>query len=414
MQESLPSLRSVKPSRLWPHRIGDATRIARSSVALRAAPGLNLLGVWRNGWEAWLASAAPILAITVIGLAGPFIVIASLATVLGLDDYVHLSNPLTTYQGLALLTLPNSHAFKWLLAQAVLAAIFSVGAHLGIVWLMLRRRLLIRPSHIWRALPMIVFGVLGRGILLAVPAVAINSPLSGTPFDLNNLGQKAYSQQGLTQVVLLRTFSDLIPAPGSPFTEFLPVWRQTLRWPSQTDVYDQHLFDEYGAGVSGVSPRHQDRREDSMPLRIAFVFTCGAAAIVLESLLRLHIVGTLHAVVIGEAAFAGFLRAVALGLRHFGWVVAHTWGLRLAGSMLMLLFITIPQVVYEGAAVAGFVQHMLAWFNLTTCGPVAFAAAWAVMMGVLTTFGLSCDVQLYRALTTQTIAWSPQSATYSQ
>ena len=150
MQESLPSLRSVKPSRLWPHRIGDATRIARSSVALRAAPGLNLLGVWRNGWEAWLASAAPTLAVAVVGLAGPFIVIASLATVLGLDDYVHLSNPLTTYQGLALLTLPNSHAFKWLLAQAVLAAIFSVGAHLGIVWLMLRRRLLIRPrTFIW-------------------------------------------------------------------------------------------------------------------------------------------------------------------------------------------------------------------------------------------------------------------------
>ncbi len=369
---------------------------ARSPAARSFAPRMNMLVVWHSAWDAWVAYAAPISLLAILGLTGPSILFAYLAQSIGISDFVHLSGPLVTYQGLANLSLPNNGAVLLLVAQSAFSACTSMLTQVGILWLILRRVTTLHFGHLLRALPMMGIAILIHGLFITVPVTAINVPLRGTAFDLDNLGQKGYSPAGIAQVILLRTFHHLVPLPDSPFREFLALGRQSLgSWPSVENSYSQHLADEYGSAVAASSTRKQTLGEDSAVLRYGFVIACLIVAWLTEILLRLQPAAILHATAIGGNELTAALHATGWTIKHFGHIAVLSLGLRLCVGVFMMVFLTIPEVIYESVEVTGYIGQVLAWLKLPLCEPFAFTAAWLMLNSIATSFVIACDAQIY-------------------
>lgn len=355
-----------------------------------------MLAVWHSAWDAWVAYAAPISLLAILGLTGPAILFAYLAQSIGISDFVHLSGPLVTYQGLANLSLLNNVTFPLLVAQSAFSACTSMLTQAGILWLILRRVTTLHFGHLLRALPMMGIAIFIHGLFITVPVTAINVPLRGTAFDLDNLGQKGYSPAGIAQVILLRTFHHLVPLPDSPYREFLALGRQSLgNWPNAENSYNQHLADEYGPAVAASSTRKQTSGEDSAFLRYGFVIACLIAAWLVEILLRLQPAAILHATAIGGNALTAALHATGWTIKHFGHIATLSLGLRLCVGVFMIVFLTIPEVIYESVEVTGYIGQALAWLKLPLCGPFAFVAAWSMLNSIATSFVIACDAQIY-------------------
>ena len=190
MQQTLRTTASASSAQAQSNSAREANAIARSATASGFGTGLRVAQVWREGWDAFVACAAPILGIAVVGWVGPVVLFLSLATWLGVSDYAQVSGPLVTYQSFALLHTDTRLAFGLLLAQAVLAMLAGVSAQAGVTALLLRGIVTIHLQHVLRAWPALLLSALLRGALLAVPAIAINMPLRGTAYDLGNLGKK--------------------------------------------------------------------------------------------------------------------------------------------------------------------------------------------------------------------------------
>lgn len=285
-----------------------------------------------------------------MGFAGPAIVCILLSAVLRLDFYGHTSGPLATHLGISTLRDgPVNPVSTLVLFQAGLGAVGLAFARGAIASLALgdakdARGLAAACQVAWARLPGLLIGSLVYGAVVMFGAIGVNAVLHDTDFDLSFVGQQTITVPGHAQVLGLRALDALAPSPGSPYAEFVPLFRHTVFEPF-TQVRSTGVQGVEGYGIDKVNVK---TRPD---LQWLIVLTSVAVLILADALLRFAPVMAIRS---GEQ---GRLRAIApvwhslcFGLLHFGAITMHVWLLRLAFVATYAVFFMLPVVLMQDAA----------------------------------------------------------------
>ena len=196
--------------------------------------------------------------------------------------------------------------------------------------------------------------------------------------------------------MVLRTFNAFISAPNAPFTEFVPLWRQTLgRWHARGEDYNQQMGVAYNLPELEVAVPPEAHWAKAVAVRIGFVVACLFIFGLTEALLRMQPIAILQAAAMGHSLRSGFWHGTRLGLRHAGHIMRHSWELRLGFCVFSVLFAVCPQVIYEGVLLGSHAKWLTAGLPFALGGTAGFLVAWAMLQAAWAAFCAACDVRLY-------------------
>ena len=308
------------------------TRTATAQPALlaerehRSAPAI--VAVWQDALAIFVLRAPGILLVTCVCIAGPAVLGLLIYTALGLDTFVHMNGPLATWE--AIITLRSNGGSAVVIGLGLQAGLGAIG--LTFARGMIARLALSESdaedaaslSLAYRAakarFPSLLMGSLIYGACVTCGAVGINGVLRDTGFDLRLVGRRDVTAPA--QTFALRALDAFVPNPGSPFAEFVPLFRHssfanTTR-EGESNQYWQYVTSQVqsppGNTVITVTPG-----EESRPPMLAISLASVGALLLAEALLRFTPIMAMNA---GSRPRLGVitpvLHSVRFGIRHFG------------------------------------------------------------------------------------------------
>jgi hypothetical protein len=222
--------------------------------------------------------------------------------------------------------------WKWGL-QAALSVLIVPFARGVITWLALNHGNVETRVSTLRAcvetlkrLPTLLFTVLTYGSVITVGAYGMMTLFRELRIDPSNIGltRVPASQQQIWRTVSVRMLDNLIPNPGSPFSDALGYLRLELRRSSTTSS-----FSATAADFGDVTAT-------------AWIIGIVAALALLlgESFFRMRINAVMDAQ--RPHLLTGLVDSFRLGVRYFGRLTLHITTLRLVQFLATALFITLP------------------------------------------------------------------------
>jgi hypothetical protein len=363
--------------------------------------------VWQGAFSIFVAHAPVILLVTSICIAGPAILCHLVSAALGHDEYAHASGPLATWEGIKTLNTAR---------KSELGVVLLIQAGLGMIGLAFARGVVARlvlgdadgltglavacreaKARFWSLL----IGLLIYGVVVTSGAVGVNGMLRDTGFDLRHVGRRDVTAPA--RVLALRTLDALVPSPGSPLAEFVPLLRRSsftdttrlnsIARSSADNGYWQHMSEEvkvlFGPAPTPVA-------EDNSPV-LAISLTSLVALLLAEALLRFAPIMTMNSD--GQkqrSVITPVFHSIGFGLRHFGTITKHVWLMRLAFVAAYSVFFMLPVVLSQDVLPPVMTN---AWKSVTGSWPVTLTLiCYWLVIALFTAFSTVYDVRLYAAL----------------
>ena len=334
---------------------------AADVVVQGAVVAPSLVDIWRGTITAFIAHAAPLLLIAVIGLAA-----------------VPLLSP-----ALMVFSVPLARiAVTQIVAGSAGASVARPG----------RLPNLLGRSRFYIASSFIVSGIYVTAIIAG--QIGMGVPLRAWGLNLNFADQKVSLWESAAQTIAMRTINALSNTADLPFATELRVWRNWAfdEWVEQPNVsYEQKLMADYwqrgpdaanGGGIAGIEAQAQTYSLRRPDLRVLFIGS-GLMIVVAETLFVFRSVPGVRTV-----------RLLWLSLTHFGTVAGHLWLLRFVVVGLKVIFVFVPIVVVDRYA---YLARDWGWFGSAIQG-YALAICLALINAIVSTFEAVYVARLYLAL----------------
>ncbi|MCL5996094.1 MAG: hypothetical protein M1546_08560 [Chloroflexi bacterium] len=360
-----------------------------------AAPArLNPLLLWRETIRVFGAHFGSILVYACFGLVGANLVGVVVSTVLLTNAYLIVGG----YTAYANILYPQ------LLIQAVIGLFTFSFARGAITWIVMRgaarpddsadsgrpgtRAISAGASSVGAAFrvtlrrwPALLAGSLVYGAILTLCTVGLTLLLRDLRLDVTNVGRVNSDVDDMARAIAIRALSGIIPDPGSPFSELQAYVRYTL---SRSAYYSWYLY----RNMASNAP---------MPLWLVGLVSV-ALMVAAETLLRLRAVMAMRAE--GPGPLAGLLDSMRMGWRHFGFIAAQVWLLRLGMLAAGVLFTIIPITFVQSIFVPVFARQAGSFWPYP--GSMTLFALGSALVGmVLLAFSVVYDTCLYAALQEQ-------------
>jgi hypothetical protein len=341
-----------------------------------------------DGWRIYAPWSALAFLIATCGLAGPWMLLTAVSLLQGAREITGIAGPLVTYRVLAHHEVSDS---AWLLpailaGQALLGVAAAAASQCLVLICFVRNTKLGLGTPLAAAWAQLLRGELLHGLVLSMLLVALNAPLRGTPFDLNDPGRNAYSPSELVRIAFVRVGNEFSGGPMRALAALVPLGRNIVHpWPEPDSDPNAEAADAYaltGLPVVGKAPPHA---LEATAVRVTAVFLCLLAIVVSSPFLRLAPVLT----VLNTAAQRLPRRIL---LRGAPILVASEISLRLLMAGFLGLFVILPYVVLDSVVVSAHVTRWLSSVGLQPIGAFGYLAIWAICHAAWAPFQMACDI----------------------
>jgi len=314
--------------------------------------------VWRSALLVFILRAPAILLVAMVCIAGPTILCLFASLVLHLELYPQISGPFVTWRGINELTESDGSINlmgQLLLAQATLGTIPLIYAR-GVIARLALGDVRAAPSLILACrmaktnFLSLLIGTLSYSACIAIGAVGVNAILHDTHFDLRRVGARGTTVPTYIHTFELRTLDALVPNPGSPFGEFVPLLRTTtFANPFHHDEGNQYLQHVREGHLTSFIPAPIPTVDNPISLLTISLFSVSLLFFA-ELFLRFTPMMAMRAYKRQRTGLiTPMLQSVHFGLRYFRSLIVHPWLLRLVFVVSYSLLFILPVVLSEGA-----------------------------------------------------------------
>jgi hypothetical protein len=367
-------------------------RLGHTRLGSKPTRSPSIAVVWRDALLAFSTHAGPILFIALVGFAGVALITDHLRAAASPGLCRNLPGGLCSGV-VALFLLGVAQAGAATLAQGLIAAVL-VQPHAG--W-----------SAAFRLCPAWLAGCLVYSVLLTAgqPVTSASAQALQMHLDANAQASDAllndHELRHASRALLMTTLQSLLPAAPLPLAGILGWAEPASQQPARPAVCSNLSLDAVRMNLGRMAEYMSAYCQNAAPpLNGVVAMLMVALILVTETLLRFRVVAALCPRGIGAPSglLSPLFHSAHVGWRHFLFVTAHIWALRLILLTVQVLFCALPMLILQRNIVPAVPSYLpgLAWLVPTLAG--VSSAGMALVSGVCAAFSTVYDARLFLAI----------------